>query len=75
MAKINITVENHIQAKMLVKWLHEIKFVKKISFQKEVTSEGNIKKISKILSHIKSQQILPELTDPVQFQNQLRNEW
>lgn len=75
MTTINVTVENTSQAKMLVKWLNEIKFVKKTSLQKEEFKGGNIKNVKKILSNIDPQQLFSEITDPVEFQNQLRNEW
>lgn len=75
MTTINVTVENTSQAKMLVKWLNEIKFVKKTSLHKEEFKEGNIKNVKKILSNIEPQQLFSEITDPVEFQNQLRNEW
>jgi hypothetical protein len=75
MTTINVTVENTSQAKMLVKWLNEIKFVKKTSLQKEDFNKGNIKNVKKILSNIDPQQLFSEITNPVEFQNQLRNEW
>lgn len=75
MTTINVTVGNTTKAKMLVKWLNEIKFVEKISLQKEESKEGNAKNIQKILSKIEPKQLFSEISDPLEYQNQLRNEW
>jgi hypothetical protein len=75
MTTINVTVENTVQAKMLINWLNEIKFVKKASLEKQKEVIGNVKNIKKILSNDKSNQLLSEITNPVEFQKQLRDEW
>jgi hypothetical protein len=75
MTTINVTVENTVQAKMLINWLNEIKFVKKASLEKQEEVIGNVKNIKKILSNVKSNQLLSEIANPVEFQKQLRDEW
>jgi hypothetical protein len=75
MTTINVTVENTVQAKMLINWLNEIKFVKKASLEKQEEVIGNVNNIKKILSNVKSNQLLSEIANPVEFQKQLRDEW
>ena len=44
--------------------------------QKEKNKEGNAKKnIQKLISKIESKQLFLDISDPIEFQNQLRNEW
>lgn len=55
--------------------LNTIKFVKKISLVKEEQTKGNVDKINDILLSIKPNQVYKKIINPVDFQNQLRNEW
>lgn len=75
METITVKVEKHEQAKMLVSWLNTINFVKDISLKKEENEIGNVSKVNDILQSVAPKQLFTAISNPVEFQNQLKNEW
>ena len=76
MSTISVTVEQHNQALMLVEWLKNIRFVKEVNIEIEKPSlKGNVEAIQKALDAIQSKHLYTDITDPVAYQRQLRDEW
>lgn len=75
MTTITLKVEKVEQAKILVSWLNAIKFIKNISLTNGEKNECNFSKINEILSSIEPQKAFNNISNPIEFQKQLRNEW
>ena len=75
MNTISVTVEQPYQARMLVEWLKNIRFVKDVNAQIEKSSNGNAKDIIETLNSIKSKQMLLNIVDPITYQRMIRDEW
>ena len=75
MSRISVTVEQTNHALMLAEWLKNIRFVKEVDIEIEKTMSGNAKEVKRVLDSIKSKQMLANITDPVAYQRELRDEW
>jgi len=75
MSTISVTVMQPNQAFMLAEWLKNIRFVQDVSVDIDEPVRGNAKKIKKVLASMKSKQLFADITDPVAYQRQLRDEW
>jgi len=75
MSTISITVDHANHALMLVDWLKSIRFVQKIDININEHSYGNAKEVKRVLDSIKSKKMLANITDPVAYQKQIRDEW
>ena len=73
MTTLSVTIDDTNKLQMLLDWLRSISFVKKV----EVTesSTGNFDEVMKVLEQIPEGGILKEITDPVEWQRQQRDEW
>ena len=72
---ILVTVDQARHAFMLAEWLKNIGFVKEVDIKIDNPSKGNAEKIQKVLDSIKSEHLFADITDPVAYQRQLRDEW
>ena len=75
MSRISVTVEQTNQAVMLVEWLKNIRFVKKVTIDTDKTSKGNAEAVQTLLDSIQSKHLFSNINDPVDYQKQIRNEW
>jgi len=76
MSTISVTVEQPNQARMLEEWLKNIRFVKEVEVMiDEPSRKGNAGEIMKMLDSMKSVKMLANITDPVAYQRQIRDEW
>jgi len=75
MSTISVTVEQTSQAFMLVEWLKNIRFVKDVNVVIEKPFGGNVEAVQKALDAIQSKNLFSDITDPVAYQRQLRDEW
>jgi len=76
MSTISVTVDQTDNALMLVEWLKNIRFVKKVDVRIDVSSKrGNAEKIQKMLDSMKSKHLFADIADPVAYQKQMRDEW
>lgn len=76
MSTISVTVDQTDNALMLVEWLKNIRFVKKVDVKIDVSSKkGNAEKIQKMLDSMKSKHLFADISDPVAYQKQMRDEW
>jgi len=73
MNTISVTVEQPTQAFMLVEWLKNIRFVKAIDVKSD--KKGNAGEIIRMLDSMKTKKMFSDITDPVAYQKQLRDEW
>lgn len=58
---------------MLIEWLRSITFVKKVKVGE--STKGNIEEVSRVLEQLPEGGIIKEISDPVEWQRQLRDEW
>ena len=75
MSRILVTVEQANQAFMLMEWLKNIRFVQEVSIDVNKPAKGNADAVQKTLDSIKSKHFFSDITDPVAYQKQIRNEW
>jgi uncharacterized protein with NRDE domain len=76
MSTISVTVDQADNALMLVEWLKNIRFVKKVDVQIAAPSKkGNAEKIQKMLNSMQSKHLFADVSDPVAYQKQIRDEW
>ena len=76
MSTISVTVMQPNQAFMLAEWLKNIRFVEKVDVKIDKSSKkGNAEKIQKLLDNMRSERLFADITDPVAYQRQLRDEW
>ena len=76
MNRISVTVDQAGHALMLAEWLENIRFVKKVDVKiEEPPKKGNAGEIMRMLDSMKSENIFADITDPVAYQRQLRDEW
>ena len=73
MSTLSVTVEGTNHALMLAEWLQSIRFVKKVEI--ETPSRGNVEIVQKALDAIQAKKIFSDITDPVDYQKKLRDEW
>jgi len=75
MSTISVTVDHTSNAFMLVEWLKNIRFVRDVNIEVDKPANGNAEAVQTMLESIKSQQLFSDITDPVAYQKQLRDEW
>ena len=76
MSTISVTVEHTNHAFMLAEWLKNIRFVREVDVKiDEPPKKGNAEGIMKMLNSMKSKNMFSDITDPVAYQRQLRDEW
>ena len=73
MTTLSVTIDDSNKLKMLLDWLRSISFVKKVEIDE--SSTGNFDEVMKVLEQIPEGGILKEITDPVEWQRQQRDEW
>jgi len=75
MNTISVTVEQTNQALLLAEWLKNIRFVQKVTIDIDKPVKGNAEAVQKVLNSLKSKRLFNDITDPVAYQRQIRNEW
>ena len=75
MSRISVTVEQTNQAFMPAEWLKNIRFVQKVTIDIDKPVKGNAEAVQKVLNSLKSKRLFNDITDPVAYQRQIRNEW
>ena len=73
MTTLSVTIDDTNKLQMLLDWLRSISFVKKVEVDE--SSTGNFDEVMKVLEQIPEGGILKEITDPVEWQRQQRDEW
>ena len=73
MTTLSVTTDDSNKLQMLLDWLRSISFVKKVEVNE--SSTGNFDEVMKVLEQIPEGGILKEITDPVEWQRQQRDEW
>lgn len=73
MTTLSVTIDDSNKLQMLLDWLRSISFVKKVEIDE--SSTGNFDEVMKVLEQIPEGGILKEITDPVEWQRQQRDEW
>ncbi len=73
MTTLSVTIDDTNKLQMLLDWLRSISFVKKVEIDE--SSTGNFDEVMKVLEQIPEGGILKEITDPVEWQRQQRDEW
>jgi hypothetical protein len=73
MTTLSVTIDDSNKLQMLLDWLRSISFVKKVEVNE--SSTGNFDEVMKVLEQIPEGGILKEITDPVEWQRQQRDEW
>lgn len=73
MTTLSVTIDDTNKLQMLLDWLRSISFVKKVEVNE--SSTGNFDEVIKVLEQIPEGGILKEITDPVEWQRQQRDEW
>lgn len=73
MTTVCVTIDDTNKLQMLIEWLRSITFVKKVEV--EEYQKGNFEEVSKVLEQLPEGGILKEISDPVEWQKQLRDEW
>jgi len=75
MSTISVIVDQTEHASMLVEWLKNIRFVKKVNIETDKPATGNAEAVQQLLDSIKSKHLFADITDPVAYQRRLRDEW
>ena len=73
MTTLSVTIDDTNKLQMLLDWHSSISFVKKVEVNE--SSTGNFDEVMKVLEQIPEGGILKEITDPVEWQRQQRDEW
>ena len=73
MTTLSVTIDDTNKLQMLLDWLRSISFVKKVEVNE--SSTGNFDEVMKVLEQIPEGGILKEISDPVEWQRQQRDEW
>ena len=73
MTTLSVTIDDTNKLQMLLDWLHSITFVKKVEVNE--SSTGNFDEVMKVLEQIPKGGIMKEISNPVEWQKQQRDEW
>jgi hypothetical protein len=73
MTTLSVTIDDTNKLQMLLDWLRSISFVKRVEVNE--SSTGNFDEVMKVLEQIPEGGILKEISDPVEWQKQQRDEW
>ena len=75
MNTISVRIDQPNHAAMLVEWLKNIRFVKKVDVKVDAPAKkGNAGEIMKLIDSMQGNPFA-EIKDPVAYQRQLRDEW
>ena len=72
MTTLSVTIDDTNKLQMLLDWLRSISFVKKVEVNE--SSTGNFDEVMKVLEQIPEGGIMKEISDPVEWQKQQRDE-
>ena len=73
MTTLSVTIDDTNKLQMLLDWLRSISFVKKVEVNE--SSTGNFDEVMKVLEQIPEGGIMKDISDPVEWQKQQRDEW
>ena len=73
MTTLSVTIDDTNKLQMLLDWLRSISFVKKVEVND--SSTGNFDEVMKVLEQIPEGGIMKDISDPVEWQKQQRDEW
>ena len=73
MTTLSVTIDDTNKLQMLLDWLRSISFVKKVEVNE--SSTGNFDEVMRVLEQIPEGGIMKEISDPVEWQKQQRDEW
>jgi hypothetical protein len=73
MTTLSVTIDDTNKLQMLLDWLRSISFVKKVEIDE--SSTGNFDEVMKVLEQIPEGGIMKDISDPVEWQKQQRDEW
>ena len=73
MTTLSVTIDDTNKLQMLLDWLRSISFVKKVEVNE--SSTGNFDEVMKVLEQIPEGGIMKDISDPVEWQRQQRDEW
>ena len=73
MTTLSVTIDDTNKLQMLWDWHRSITFVKKVEVNE--SSTGDFDEVMKVLEQIPEGGIMKEISDPVEWQKQLRDEW
>ena len=73
MTTLSVTIDDTSRLQMLLEWLRSLTFVKNVEVN--IPQKGNAKEISELLETLPDKGIMSEITNPVDWQKQQRNEW
>ena len=73
MTTLSVTIDDTNKLQMLLDWLRSISFVKKVEIDE--ASTGNFDEVMKVLEQIPEGGIMKDISDPVEWQKQQRDEW
>ena len=73
MTTLSVTIDDTNKLQMLLDWLRSISFVKKVEVDE--SSTGNFDEVMKVLEQIPEGGIMKDISDPVEWQKQQRDEW
>lgn len=73
MTTLSVTIDDTNKLQMLLDWLRSISFVKKVEVNE--SSTGNFDEVMKVLEQIPEGGIMKEISDPIEWQKQQRDEW
>ena len=73
MTTLSVTIDDSNKLQMLLDWLRSISFVKKVEVNE--SSTGNFDEVMKVLEQIPEGGIMKDISDPVEWQKQQRDEW
>ena len=73
MTTLSVTIDDTNKLQMLLDWLRSISFVKKVEIDE--SSTGNFDEVMKVLEQIPEDGIMKDISYPVEWQKQQRDEW
>ncbi len=73
MTTLSVTIDDTNKLQMLLDWLRSITFVKKVEVNE--SKKGNFEEVSKLLEQLPEGGIMREISNPAEWQKQLRDEW
>ena len=73
MTTVSVTIDDTNKLQLLLDWLRSITFVKKVEVNE--SSTGNFDEVMKVLEQIPEGGIMKDISDPVEWQKQQRDEW
>ncbi|MFW6310592.1 MAG: hypothetical protein ACOC1D_05750 [Prolixibacteraceae bacterium] len=75
MTTLKITVDNKKNARLLVRLLRNMKFVKKVEEETLQVHKNQYAALKELFSSIKANHLFQKIEDPVKWQKGLRDKW